>query len=95
MIPQLHVGAPEYDLSDPVNRRKVLDLNKYSALHDPHLKGYFNRPNMLKHLRKQKLINDKREVLCDVHEFNKYRSYLGELFNDQVKNRITDNVIDT
>lgn len=75
-----------------MNKRKVLDIQKYSALHDPHCKRFFRRPAVLKHLKKQKLINDKKEVLCDVNEFNQYRSYLGELFNDQVKRRIEDNV---
>ncbi|ODM92671.1 U6 snRNA-associated Sm-like protein LSm1 [Orchesella cincta] len=90
---KLNKEKPEFDLSDPYNKRKVHETrghSGYSALHDPHCKSYFYKPTVLKHLKKQKLINEREEVLCNVHEFNHYRSYLGELFNDQVKRRIND-----
>ncbi|CAL8148444.1 unnamed protein product [Orchesella dallaii] len=91
---KLNQQKPEFDVSDPHNKRKVHETrghSSYSALHDPHCKSYLYKPSVLKHLKKQKLINEREEVLCNVHEFNHYRSYLGELFNDQVKRRISDN----
>ncbi|KAM4799719.1 fibrous sheath-interacting protein 2-like [Urocitellus parryii] len=72
-----------FNLNDPYCR--LLEPS-YKNLHDPHLKTYYKRKDMLKRLRKGGYITSNNKVICSLKELNKYRQYLTTLKIDFQKN---------
>ncbi|XP_006879007.1 PREDICTED: fibrous sheath-interacting protein 2-like [Elephantulus edwardii] len=69
---------PSYDfnLTDPYCR---LLETQYKSLHDPHLKDYYKRKDILRKLKKGGYITNDNKIICSLREWNKYRQYLTSL----------------
>ncbi|XP_015354021.1 fibrous sheath-interacting protein 2-like [Marmota marmota marmota] len=76
-----------FNLNDPYCR--LLEPS-YKNLHDPHLKTYYKRKDMLKRLRKGGYITSNNKVICSLKELNKYRQYLTSLKIDFQKNYVRE-----
>ncbi|XP_052605733.1 fibrous sheath-interacting protein 2-like [Peromyscus californicus insignis] len=79
-----------FNLSDPYCR---LMETTYQSLHDPHLKAYFRRKDMLKKLRQGGYITSNNKVICSLKELNKYRQYLTTLKIDFERNYVREQKI--
>ncbi|XP_028638628.1 fibrous sheath-interacting protein 2-like [Grammomys surdaster] len=79
-----------FNLSDPYC--KLMETT-YKSLHDPHLKSYFKRKDILKKLRKGGYITSNNKVVCSLKELNKYRQYLTTLKIDFERNYIREQKI--
>ncbi|XP_027574909.1 uncharacterized protein LOC113986929 [Pipra filicauda] len=73
---KLQGPCPYYSLDDPYIHHLSTE---YNCLHDPHLRDYHHRKDVLKFLRKQGLVTRDNNVVCTVKEFNQYRDYLTRL----------------
>ncbi|XP_036900642.1 fibrous sheath-interacting protein 2 [Sturnira hondurensis] len=80
---------PSYDfnLSDPYCR---LLGNQYKSLHDPHLRAYHTRKDILRRLKKGGYITSNNKIVCNLRELNKYRQYLTSLKLDFERNYIRE-----
>ncbi|XP_036982346.2 fibrous sheath-interacting protein 2 [Artibeus jamaicensis] len=80
---------PSYDfnLSDPYCR---LLGNQYKSLHDPHLRAYHTRKDILRRLKKGGYITSNNKIVCNLRELNKYRQYLTSLKIDFERNYIRE-----
>ncbi|XP_021568745.1 fibrous sheath-interacting protein 2 [Carlito syrichta] len=65
-----------FNLTDPYCH---LMENEYKSLHDPHLKAYHKRKDILRILKKGGYITSNNKVVCTLRELNKYRQYLTSL----------------
>ncbi|XP_075385190.1 fibrous sheath-interacting protein 2 [Tenrec ecaudatus] len=76
---------PSYDfnLTDPYCR---LLENQYKSLHDPHLRAYYKRKDILRRLKKGGYITSNNKIVCSLKEWNKYRQYLTSLKLDFERN---------
>ncbi|XP_006864125.1 PREDICTED: fibrous sheath-interacting protein 2-like [Chrysochloris asiatica] len=76
---------PSYDfnLTDPYCR---LLENQYKSLHDPHLREYYKRKDILRRLKKGGYITSNNKIVCSLKEWNKYRQYLTSLKIDFERN---------
>ncbi|XP_048201701.1 fibrous sheath-interacting protein 2 [Perognathus longimembris pacificus] len=76
---------PSYDfnLTDPYCR---LLENQYKSLHDPHLREYYKRKDILRRLKKGGYITSNNKIVCTLKELNKYRQYLTSLKLDFERN---------
>ncbi|XP_038171795.2 fibrous sheath-interacting protein 2-like [Arvicola amphibius] len=79
-----------FNLSDPYC--KLMETT-YKSLHDPHLKSYFKRKDILKKLRQGGYITSNNKVVCSLKELNKYRQYLTTLKIDFERNYIREQKI--
>ncbi|XP_047391271.1 fibrous sheath-interacting protein 2-like [Sciurus carolinensis] len=79
-----------FNLNDPYCR--LLEPS-YKSLHDPHLKTYYKRKDILKRLRKGGYITSNNKVICSLKELNKYRQYLTSLKIDFQKNYMREQKI--
>ncbi|KAG8520315.1 Fibrous sheath-interacting protein 2, partial [Galemys pyrenaicus] len=80
---------PSYDfnLTDPYCR---LLENQYKSLHDPHLRSYYKRKDILRKLKKGGYITSNNKIVCTLRELNKYRQYLTSLKLDFERNYIRE-----
>ncbi|KAL6080908.1 hypothetical protein STEG23_018067, partial [Scotinomys teguina] len=80
---------PSYDfnLSDPYCR---LLETQYKSLHDPHLRTYYKRKDILRRLKKGGYITSNNKIVCSLRELNKYRQYLTSLKIDFERNYIRE-----
>ncbi|XP_074255476.1 fibrous sheath-interacting protein 2 isoform X1 [Saimiri boliviensis] len=79
-----------FNLTDPYCR---LLENQYKSLHDPHLKAYYKRKDILKRLKKGGYVTSNNKVVCTLRELNKYRQYLTSLKLDFERNYIREQKI--
>ncbi|XP_006541529.1 uncharacterized protein LOC209005 isoform X1 [Mus musculus] len=79
-----------FNLSDPYC--KLMETT-YKSLHDPHLKSYFKRKDILKKLKKEGYITGNNKVVCSLKELNKYRQYLTTLKIDFERNYVREQKI--
>ncbi|KAM4859400.1 fibrous sheath-interacting protein 2 [Thomomys bottae] len=80
---------PSYDfnLTDPYCR---LLETQYKSLHDPHLREYHKRKDILRRLKKGGYITSNNKIVCTLRELNKYRQYLTSLKLDFEKNYLRE-----
>ncbi|XP_040827941.1 fibrous sheath-interacting protein 2 [Ochotona curzoniae] len=76
-----------FNLSDPYCR---LLENQYKSLHDPHLRAYYKRKDILRRLKKGGYITSNNKIVCTLRELNKYRQYLTSLKLDFERNYIRE-----
>nr|CAI9693524.1 unnamed protein product [Rangifer tarandus platyrhynchus] len=76
-----------FNLTDPYCR---LLENQYKSLHDPHLRAYHKRKDILRRLKKGGYITSNNKVVCSLRELNKYRQYLTSLKLDFERNYIRE-----
>uniref|UniRef100_F1MB15 Fibrous sheath interacting protein 2 n=1 Tax=Bos taurus TaxID=9913 RepID=F1MB15_BOVIN len=76
-----------FNLTDPYCR---LLENQYKSLHDPHLRAYHQRKDILRRLKKGGYITSNNKVVCTLRELNKYRQYLTSLKLDFERNYIRE-----
>ncbi|XP_059022816.1 fibrous sheath-interacting protein 2 isoform X1 [Mustela lutreola] len=76
-----------FNLTDPYCR---LLENQYKNLHDPHLRAYYKRKDILRRLKKGGYITSNNKIVCTLRELNKYRQYLTSLKLDFERNYIRD-----
>ncbi|XP_063115480.1 fibrous sheath-interacting protein 2 [Cavia porcellus] len=76
-----------FNLTDPYCR---LLENQYRSLHDPHLKAYYRRKDVLRRLKKGGYITNNNKIVCSLKELNKYRQYLTNLKLDFERNYIRE-----
>ncbi|KAM8812644.1 fibrous sheath-interacting protein 2-like [Rhynchonycteris naso] len=76
-----------FNLSDPYCR---LLGNQYKSLHDPHLRAYHSRKDILRRLKKGGYITSNNKIVCNLRELNKYRQYLTSLKLDFERNYIRE-----
>ncbi|XP_041877642.1 fibrous sheath-interacting protein 2 isoform X3 [Corvus kubaryi] len=67
---------PYFNLDDPYLHQFSL---KYNCLHDPSLRDYHKRKDILRMLKKQGVVTCDNKVVCTVKDFNEYRQYLTRL----------------
>ncbi|XP_040083876.1 fibrous sheath-interacting protein 2 [Oryx dammah] len=79
-----------FNLTDPYCR---LLENQYKSLHDPHLRAYHKRKDILRRLKKGGYITSNNKVVCTLRELNKYRQYLTSLKLDFERNYIREQKI--
>ncbi|XP_019787028.2 fibrous sheath-interacting protein 2 [Tursiops truncatus] len=79
-----------FNLTDPYCR---LLENQYKSLHDPHLRAYHNRKDILRRLKKGGYITSNNRIVCTLRELNKYRQYLTSLKLDFERNYIREQKI--
>ncbi|XP_063258330.1 uncharacterized protein LOC134553037 [Prinia subflava] len=72
---QLHLPRP-FNLDDPYIHHTSL---QYNCLHDPHLRDYHKRKDILRMLKRRGFITSDNKVLCTPKEFNEYRHYLTRI----------------
>ncbi|XP_038015305.1 fibrous sheath-interacting protein 2 [Motacilla alba alba] len=73
---KLHQPFPYFTLDDPY----IHHLSPaYNCLHDPVLRDYHKRKDVLRLLKKQGCITSDNKVICTVKEFNEYRQYLTRI----------------
>lgn len=72
-----------FNLGDPYCR--LLDT-QYNSLHDPHLRKYYKRKDILRRLKKEGYITSNNKVICSLRELNKYQQYLTSLKLDFERN---------
>ncbi|XP_055474033.1 fibrous sheath-interacting protein 2-like [Psammomys obesus] len=80
----------DFNLNDPYC--KLMETT-YKSLHDPHLKAYFKRKDIIEKLRKGGYITGNNKVVCSLRELNKYRQYLTALKIDFERNYIREQKI--
>ncbi|XP_017594521.1 PREDICTED: fibrous sheath-interacting protein 2-like [Corvus brachyrhynchos] len=76
LLLQIHVPGLSFNLDDPYLHQFSL---KYNCLHDPHLRYYHNRKDILRLLKRQGFVTCDNKVVCTVKDFNEYRHYLTRL----------------
>nr|KAF6494950.1 fibrous sheath interacting protein 2 [Rousettus aegyptiacus] len=76
-----------FNLTDPYCR---LLENQYKSLHDPHLRAYYKRKDILRRLKKGGYITGNNKIVCNLRELNKYREYLTSLKLDFERNYIRE-----
>ncbi|KAL6089218.1 hypothetical protein STEG23_014558, partial [Scotinomys teguina] len=76
-----------FNLSDPYCR---LLETQYKSLHDPHLRTYYKRKDILRRLKKGGYITSNNKIVCSLRELNKYREYLTSLKLDFERNYIRE-----
>ncbi|XP_040331524.1 fibrous sheath-interacting protein 2 isoform X1 [Herpailurus yagouaroundi] len=76
-----------FNLADPYCR---LLENQYKSLHDPHLRAYYKRKDILRRLKKGGYITSNNKIVCTLRELNKYRQYLTSLKLDFERNYMRD-----
>ncbi|XP_072607357.1 fibrous sheath-interacting protein 2 [Vulpes vulpes] len=76
-----------FNLNDPYCR---LLENQYKSLHDPHLREYYKRKDILRRLKKGGYITSNNKIVCTLRELNKYRQYLTSIKLDFERNYIRD-----
>ncbi|XP_064142986.1 fibrous sheath-interacting protein 2 [Loxodonta africana] len=76
-----------FNLTDPYCR---LLENQYKNLHDPHLRAYFKRKDILRRLKKGGYITSNNKIVCSLREWNKYRQYLTSLKLDFERNYVRE-----
>ncbi|XP_070461482.1 fibrous sheath-interacting protein 2-like isoform X4 [Equus przewalskii] len=81
----LYQSSYDFNLTDPYGR--LLETS-YKSLHDPHLKAYYKRKDILRRLRKGGYITSNNKVVCTLKELNKYRQYLTSLKLDFERNYV-------
>ncbi|ERE65491.1 fibrous sheath-interacting protein 2 [Cricetulus griseus] len=79
-----------FNLNDPYC--KLMETT-YKSLHDPHLKSYFKRKDILKKLKQGGYITSNNKVICSLKELNKYRQYLTTLKIDFERNYVREQKI--
>ncbi|XP_077003058.1 fibrous sheath-interacting protein 2-like [Tamandua tetradactyla] len=84
---KLYQPSYDFNLTDPYCR---LLEPKYQSLHDPHLKAYYKRKDILRRLKKGGYITSNNKVICTLKELNKYRQYLTTLKLDFERNYIRE-----
>ncbi|XP_054551536.1 fibrous sheath-interacting protein 2-like [Talpa occidentalis] len=84
---KLYQPSYDFNLSDPYCQ--LLETN-YKSLHDPHLKSYYRRKDILRRLKKDGYITSNNKVVCTLKELNKYRHYLTSLKLDFERNYIRE-----
>ncbi|XP_049727195.1 fibrous sheath-interacting protein 2-like isoform X3 [Elephas maximus indicus] len=84
---KLYQPSYDFNLTDPYCR--LLETS-YQSLHDPHLKSYHRRKDILRHLKEGGYITRDNKVVCTVKELNKYRQYLTSLKLDFERNYIRE-----
>ncbi|XP_060230711.1 fibrous sheath-interacting protein 2-like [Meriones unguiculatus] len=72
---------PSFDFNLNDQYCKLMETT-YISLHDPHLKVYFKRKDIIKILRKGGYITGNIKDICSLKELNKYRHYLTALKTD-------------
>ncbi|XP_070461485.1 fibrous sheath-interacting protein 2-like isoform X7 [Equus przewalskii] len=82
---KLYQSSYDFNLTDPYGR--LLETS-YKSLHDPHLKAYYKRKDILRRLRKGGYITSNNKVVCTLKELNKYRQYLTSLKLDFERNYV-------
>ncbi|XP_040324118.1 fibrous sheath-interacting protein 2-like isoform X4 [Herpailurus yagouaroundi] len=87
---KLYQPSYDFNLTDPYCR--LLETS-YKSLHDPHLKAYYKRKDILKRLKKGGYITNNNKVICTLKELNKYRQYLTTLKLDFERNYIKEQKI--
>ncbi|XP_053814385.1 uncharacterized protein LOC128796592 [Vidua chalybeata] len=70
---KLHCPFPYFTLDDPYCHHLS---PAYNCLHDPVLRDYHKRKDVLQLLKKQGFVTSDNKVICTVKEFNEYRQYL-------------------
>ncbi|KAG8523447.1 Fibrous sheath-interacting protein 2 [Galemys pyrenaicus] len=86
----LHQPSYDFNLSDPYGQ---LLENSYKSLHDPHLKSYYRRKDILRRLKKDGYVTSNNKVVCTLKELNKYRNYLTSLKLDFERNYVKEQKI--
>ncbi|XP_057602493.1 fibrous sheath-interacting protein 2 [Hippopotamus amphibius kiboko] len=76
-----------FNLTDPYCR---LLENQYKSLHDPHLRAYHKRKDILRRLKKGGYVTSNNKIVCTLRELNKYRQYLTSLKLDFERNYIRE-----
>ncbi|XP_054418697.1 fibrous sheath-interacting protein 2 [Pteronotus mesoamericanus] len=76
-----------FNLTDPYCR---LLENQYKSLHDPHLRAYHTRKDILRRLKKGGYITSNNKIVCNLRELNKYRQYLTSLKLDFERNYVRE-----
>ncbi|OWK00068.1 hypothetical protein Celaphus_00015689, partial [Cervus elaphus hippelaphus] len=84
---QLFQPSYGFNLTDPYCR---LLENQYKSLHDPHLRAYHKRKDILRRLKKGGYITSNNKIVCTLRELNKYRQYLTSLKLDFERNYIRE-----
>ncbi|XP_072673892.1 fibrous sheath-interacting protein 2-like [Canis lupus baileyi] len=84
---KLYQPSFDFNLSDPYCR--LLETS-YKSLHDPHLKAYHKRKDILRRLKKGGYITSNNKVICTLKELNKYRQYLTTLKLDFERNYVRE-----
>ncbi|KAL2296751.1 hypothetical protein Nmel_014797 [Mimus melanotis] len=74
----LNGPCPSFNLDDPYIHNPAPPV-QYNRLHDPHLRDYHKRKDILKLLKRQGVITSDNKVLCTPKEFNEYRQYLTRI----------------
>ncbi|XP_060993516.1 fibrous sheath-interacting protein 2-like [Dama dama] len=87
MCLQLYQPSYDFNLSDPYCR---LLGTGYKSLHDPHLKSYYRRKDILRRLKKGGYVTSNNKVVCTLKELNKYRQYLTSLKLDFERNYVRE-----
>ncbi|XP_023795857.1 uncharacterized protein LOC111938377 isoform X1 [Cyanistes caeruleus] len=73
---KLNGPCPSFNLDDPYMYQPSL---KYNCLHDPHLRDYHKRKDILRLLKRQGSVTRDNKVVCTLKEFNEYREYLTRI----------------
>ncbi|XP_076721948.2 fibrous sheath-interacting protein 2 [Callospermophilus lateralis] len=76
-----------FNLTDPYCQ---LLENQYKNLHDPHLRAYYKRKDILRRLKKGGYITSNNKIVCTLKELNKYRQYLTSLKLDFERNYVRE-----
>ncbi|KAM5280137.1 fibrous sheath-interacting protein 2 [Ctenodactylus gundi] len=76
-----------FNLTDPYCR---LLETQYKSLHDPHLRAYYKRKDILRRLKKGGYITSNNKIVCTLRELNKYRQYLTNLKLDFERNYLRE-----
>ncbi|XP_034504749.1 fibrous sheath-interacting protein 2 isoform X2 [Ailuropoda melanoleuca] len=84
---KLYQPSYDFNLTDPYCR--LLETS-YKSLHDPHLKAYHKRKDILRRLKKGGYITSNNKVICTLKELNKYRQYLTTLKLDFERNYVRE-----
>uniref|UniRef100_A0A8D1LAM1 Fibrous sheath-interacting protein 2 C-terminal domain-containing protein n=1 Tax=Sus scrofa TaxID=9823 RepID=A0A8D1LAM1_PIG len=84
---KLYQPSYDFNLTDPYCR--LLETS-YKSLHDPHLKAYYGRKDILRRLKKGGYVTSNNKVICTLKELNKYRQYLTSLKLDFERNYIRE-----
>uniref|UniRef100_H0XZC6 Fibrous sheath interacting protein 2 n=1 Tax=Otolemur garnettii TaxID=30611 RepID=H0XZC6_OTOGA len=77
----------DFNLTDPYCR---LLENQYKSLHDPHLRAYYKRKDILRRLKKGGYVTRNNKIVCTLRELNKYRHYLTSLKLDFERNYVRE-----
>ncbi|XP_027391277.1 fibrous sheath-interacting protein 2-like [Bos indicus x Bos taurus] len=84
---KLYQPTSDFNLFDPYCQLLQTD---YNSLHDPHLKSYYRRKDILRRLKKGGYITSNNKVVCTLKELNKYRQYLTRLKLDSERNYVRE-----